>query len=91
MECPLDIYLPHLMWEAKIEYSSKNGRSFYHKIIGEPELLAKAGTAFALLANPMMRTKLVRVPMEAVTGIDRKTTLPIFHFETFRKWFKKNG
>ena len=91
LECPLDIDLPHLMWEAKIDYSAKHGRSFYHKIIGEPELLAKAGTAFASLANPMMRTKLVRVPMETITGIDRKTTLPVFHSETFRKWFKKNA
>jgi len=51
MECPLDIDLPHLMWNAKSEYSKKHGTSFYHKIIGEPELLAKAGTAFAFLAN----------------------------------------
>ena len=91
LECPVDIDLPHLMWEAKIEYSAKHGRSFYHKIIGEPELLAKAGTTFAAMANPMMRTKLVRFPMETITGIDRKTTLPVFHFETFRKWNKKNA
>ena len=91
LECPLDIDLPRLMWEGKIEYSAKHGRSFYHKIIGEPELLAKAGTAFASLANPMMKTKVARIPMEAVTGIDRKTTLPVFHFETFRKWVKKNA
>ena len=91
LECPLDIDLPHLMWEAKIEYSEKHGRSFYHKIIGEPELLAKAGTTFAAISNPMMRTKLIRFPMEAITGIDRKTTLPVFHFETFRKWTKKNA
>jgi L-lactate utilization protein LutB len=90
LECPLDIDLPHLMWEVKIDYSEKHGRSFYHKIIGEPELLAKAGTSFASLANPMMRTRLVRTPMEAITGIDRKTTLPVFHSETFRKWIKKN-
>jgi hypothetical protein len=86
----VDIDLPHLMWEAKIDYSEKHGRSFYHKIIGEPELLAKAGTTFAPLANPMMKTKLIRTPMEVITGIDRKTILPVFHFETFRKWMKKN-
>jgi L-lactate utilization protein LutB len=91
MECPLDIDLPHLMWNAKSEYSKKHGTSFYHKIIGEPELLAKAGTAFAFLANPMMKTNLVRIPMEAITGIDRKTTLPVFHFNTFRKWINKNA
>jgi len=90
LECPVDIDLPHLMWEAKIDYSEKHGRSFYHKIIGEPELLAKAGTNFAPLANPMMKIKLIRTPMEVITGIDRKTILPVFHFKTFRKWMKNN-
>lgn len=91
LECPLDIDLPLLMWQAKIDYISKHGRSLKHKILGTPEMLAKLGTAFALLANWMMRLKLARIPMEIITGIDRRTDLPTFHFKTFRKWFEKNG
>jgi len=91
IECPIDIDLPHLMWKAKIDYISKHGRPFYHKIMGVPELLAKLGTAFAPLANRLMGIRLVRIPMEIMTGIDRKTTLPVFHFQTFRKWFNKSA
>ncbi|MFC2039010.1 4Fe-4S dicluster domain-containing protein [Chloroflexota bacterium] len=91
LECPIDIDLPHLMWEAKIDYTGKHGRSFYHKILGMPEVLAKLGTALAPIANLLMKYKLIRVPMELVTGIDRKTVLPVFHSRTFRKWFDKNG
>ncbi len=91
LECPLDIDLPLLMWQAKIDYINKHGRSLKHKILGTPEMLAKLGTAFAILANWMMRLKLARIPMEIITGIDRRTNLPTFHFQTFRKWFKKNG
>jgi len=91
LECPLDIDLPLLMWQAKIDYITKHGRSLQHKILGMPEMLAKLGTAFAFLANWMMKTKLVRIPMELVAGIDRRTNLPGFHFQTFRKWFKKNA
>ena len=47
--------------------------------------------AIAPLANQMMALKLVRVPMEFIAGIDRKTVLPRFHFRTFRRWFKKHG
>jgi hypothetical protein len=54
-------------------------------------MLARLGTAFAPLANRMMKTKLVRIPMEIIAGIDRRTNLPTFHFWTFRKWFKKNA
>lgn len=91
LECPLDIDLPLLMWQAKIDHAQKHGRSLQHKLLGMPEMLAKLGTAFAFLTNGMMRTKLVRIPMEFVTGIDRRTKLPRFHSQTFRKWFKKNG
>jgi len=90
-ECPLDIDLPLLMWQVKIDYISKHGQSLKHKILGMPEMLAKLGTAFAPLANRMMKTKLVRIPLEIITGIDRRTNLPTFHFRTFRKWFKNNA
>jgi len=79
------------MWQAKIDYINKYGRPFHHRVLGMPEVLAKLGTAFAPLANWMMGIKLVRILVEIVTGIDRKTNLPVFHFRTFRNWFKKNG
>jgi len=91
LECPLDIDLPHLLWQAKIDYISKHGVPLKHKILGMPETLAKLGTVFAPLANWMMGIKLVRILMEIITGIDRKTTLPTFHFQTFRRWFDKGG
>lgn len=89
LECPLDIDLPHLLWQAKMDYKSKYGRSFRERILGSPELVAKLGTALAPLANWMMGVKLVRIPMEIITGIDRKANIPTFHFQTFREWFNK--
>ncbi|HEY42187.1 MAG TPA: lactate utilization protein [Dehalococcoidia bacterium] len=91
MECPLDIDLPHLMWQAKMDYTSKHGPSFYHRILGKPELLARLGTPFAPLANRLMANGLVRVLTEKIAGIDRKATLPRFHSQTFRKWFRQNA
>jgi len=91
LECPLDIDLPHLMWQAKADYVGKYGRPLKHRILGSPELLARLGSFFGSIANWMMGIKLVRVPMEIVTGIDRRTNLPTFHFRTFRKWFNKNA
>ncbi|MFH1911419.1 MAG: 4Fe-4S dicluster domain-containing protein [Pseudomonadota bacterium] len=91
IECPVDIDLPGLMWQAKTDYITKHGVSFKHKILGMPEMLARLGTAFAPLANWMMSIKPVRILMEFVAGIDRKTNLPTFHFNTFRKWFRKHA
>ena len=79
------------MWQAKTDYVSRHGTSLKHKILGRPEWLAKLGTILAPIANWMMGSKLARIPMEIVTGIDRRTNLPTFHFQTFRKWLKKNA
>lgn len=91
LDCPLDIELPYLMWQAKIDYISKYGRSFYHKILGRPEVLAKLGSVIASVSNRLVGVKLIRIPMEIMTGIDRRANLPTFHSRTFRKWFRDNG
>lgn len=90
VECPLNLDLPHMMWEMKTEYLKSHSRSLSHRIIGTPEMLAKLGTLFAPIANFAMGIKPVRVVMEAVTGIDRRTALPKFHFRTFRKRMKND-
>jgi L-lactate utilization protein LutB len=85
LECPLDIDLPYLMWQAKMDYVTQHGTSLRHKVLGRPELLAKIGAPLASIVNWMMRQKPVRIPLEMLTGIDRRTNLPKFHSNTFRK------
>ena len=91
MECPVDIDLPYFMWQAKFEHVAQYGTSFSHKVLGRPEILAKLGTGLAPLSNWAMRQKLLRVPMESITGIDRRTRLPEFHRNTFRKKVKNHA
>ena len=91
LECPVDIDLPCLMWQAKLDFIAGHGTSFSHKVLGRPELLAKLGTTVAPLSNWAMHQKLVRVPMESVTGIDRRTALPVFHATTFKRRVHKHG
>ncbi len=89
LECPLDIDIPYLLWQAKLDYLTRHSTSFSHQILGRPEVLAKLGTAVAPVSNWAMSLPLVRVPMEKVTGIDRRTRLPRFHKKTFRKSINK--
>lgn len=90
IDCPVDIDLPLFMWRAKIDHISQHRRSLKHIILGMPEVLARLGTLFAPFSNWMMRLKLLRIPMEIMIGIDRRTILPTFHHRTFRKWFKQH-
>jgi len=91
LECPLDINLPQLMWQAKLDHLEKHRVPFYHILLGRPEILGIMGSTFAPIATLMMKIKLVRVIMEYLIGIDRRTILPEFHFKTFKRWLKKNG
>jgi len=90
IDCPVDINLPYLMWQAKIDHITRQGVSFQHKLLGMPEVLAKLGTALAPVSNWMMGLKLARIPMEIISGIDRRAKLPRFHSQTFQGWFKKH-
>lgn len=89
VDCPLDIDLPYLMWQADL--SKKHGRSLKQRLLGTPERLAKMGSAADPASNRLMRSGLVRIPMETITGIHRRANLPKFHKRTFRKWFRDNA
>jgi hypothetical protein len=79
------------MWQAKLDYVAQHGTSLSHKMLGRPEILSKLGTTAAPISNWAMQQKLIRVPMEKITGIDKRTGLPQFHRRTFRKRIKKNN
>ena len=88
-DCPVDIDLPGLMWRANSDCISRHGQPYRQKILGNPERLARLGTFAAPLANRMMHSRVVRVLMEYMLGIDKRANLPGFSSRTFRKWFHK--
>jgi glycerol-3-phosphate dehydrogenase subunit C len=85
IECPVDIDLPYLLWQAAIDQSTEHGTSFTRKLLGKPDWLAKIGTRTAPMSNWMMGTGFVRAPMEVVSGIDRRANLPKFHSRILKK------
>jgi L-lactate utilization protein LutB len=91
IECPVNIDLPYLMWQAKMDYVAQRGRPFKHRLLGRPETLAKLGTTFAPISNWLLGLKPARIPMEIISGIDRRTRLPKFRAQTFRQWFRQHG
>lgn len=90
LECPLGIDLPFLIWQGKLDHLSTHSNSLSHRILGRPEVLAKLGTSIAPVSNWAMSLPLMRIPMEQITGIDRRTRLPSFHYRTFKKRIKNS-
>ena len=86
VECPVDIDIPSLLWRSQIDYYARRGRSWKKKMLDNPEFLARLGSWTAPLANWAKNRNIVRLIMQAVTGIHRKAHLPTFHRQTLRKW-----
>ena len=90
VECPLSIDLPRLMWTARSDHAAKHGRSLSERVLGNPEILAKAGTFAAPLSNALVQLKPAKALVGASLGFDPERSLPTFHRETFARWFSKN-
>ncbi len=90
VECPLSIDLPRLMWTARANYAAKHGRSLSERVLGNPEILAKAGTFAAPVSNAVVQLKPAKALVVASLGFDAERSLPTFHRETFARWLSKN-
>lgn len=88
IECPTDIKLPQLIAKAKADYSPRIARLRDNQVLMNMTKLAPLGSLVAPLINRFSRIKLLRVLIEKISGIDRRRTLPNFHYVTFKRWFR---
>ena len=81
------IDFPRLMTRAKAQEVKKNGVPFVDKLLGNPDLVGKVGSATAPLANWANENALNRQLMHSVVGIHKDKKLPPFASKTFAKRF----
>ncbi len=88
VDCPVDVNLPRLIARTKAEYSPRITRLRDNQVLMNMTRLAPLGTMGAPLINQLLRAKIFRMPMEKITGIDRRRKSPTFHYKTFERWFR---
>lgn len=81
------IDFPRLMARAKAVEVKKQAIPFGDKVLGNPDLLGKIGTATAPIANWAKENPLSRQLMQSVAGIHREKKLPAFTPTTFAAQF----
>ena len=81
------IDFPRLMTRAKAQEVKKQGLSFGDKLLGNPDLLGKIGTATAPVANWANENPLSRQLMQSVADIHKDKKLPAFASTTFAAQF----
>jgi glycerol-3-phosphate dehydrogenase subunit C len=84
------IDFPRLMTRAKAQNVRKNGSPLVDKLLGNPDLVGKLGTATAPLANWGNENGLNRQLMHNVVGIHKDKKLPPFASETFASQFARH-
>jgi len=81
------IDFPRLMARAKAQEVKKKGVPLVDKLLGNPDLVGKLGTAIAPLANWANENTLNRQLMHSVVGIHKDKKLPSFAAKTFEAQF----
>jgi glycerol-3-phosphate dehydrogenase subunit C len=80
---------PRLMLRARAAEARHRGVTLQDRVLGNADLVGKIGSLSAPLSNWMSKLPLPRRAMEAVAGIHKDRNLPVFHRETFSRWFDR--
>jgi len=81
------IDFPRLMARAKAQDVKEKGVPLVDKLLGNPDLVGKLGTAIAPLANWANENTLSRQLLHSVVGIHKDKKLPSFAAKTFEAQF----
>lgn len=86
-ECPANVDMAKLKAEFQQAYYARRRRPVLHMLVKHMHTLSPWGARFAGMGNALVRSSWVRRLLQALTGIDRRRSLPELHREHFRAWF----
>lgn len=89
--CPLDIDLPGMILDARIEASADTRRLFTDRFLSNFETIARCGSSVPILANVATHNRLMRWLEEKTLGISRERRLPRFQRATLAKWSRSSA
>ena len=78
---------PRLMLRARSAEARAKGVTLQDRFLGNTELVGRLGSLTAPVSNWMNAFPPNRALMQAVVGIHKDRKLPLFHRETFSRWF----
>lgn len=83
---------PRLMSREKAQRARREGVPLVDKILGEPDLIGKAGSGIAApMANFVNAKRLARKVVEKVTGLSAEFPLPPLARHPFSTWFAQHS
>lgn len=89
-ECPSNVDLAKLKAEYLQAYYEGRPRPLGHLLVKNIDELSPLAASFAGIGNWLGRRPFVRGILESIAGIDRRRSLPDFHRDHFRRWFRRH-
>jgi Fe-S oxidoreductase len=86
-----DIDFPRFMFRVKAVRGRKEGITLQDKFLGRTDLIGQLGSTFAPLVNWANKSPALRSLMGKWLGIHAERNLPLYHQETFTKWFNSRS
>ena len=90
-ECPTGVDMARLKAEWLSHRNERLGVPRRSRLIAASADLARWGSHFAPLSNWVIRSKVTRIIMEHLFGLDRRVPPPRFARPTFRQWFARRS
>lgn len=88
--CPAQIDMPMMIAEVKHRDAKHNGHPLVEEVMMGADSAARLASAFAPVANAVMKNKTARKVIESVAGISADRKLPEFRRDTFVKQFARH-
>ncbi len=88
-DCPSGVDMAKLKIEITNEYRKRHGTKNRDRIFSNIEMLMIVGSALSPLSNWVLKSEIMKIILERGMGIGRERDLPVFHRETFVKWFNR--
>jgi len=85
------IDIPKVVMRARAVEAKQGGFDLREFILGKPDRVGPVASKAAKLVNLGNTNRTGRWLMEELFGIHRDKILPVFHAQTFERWFKQNA
>lgn len=88
-ECPVGVDVARFKSEFLAEYWTRHGTPLSARALGHAHDVARLGSSFASVLNPLMESGIVRRVNESLIGVDRRRSLPRWSNTTFSQLAKR--
>lgn len=88
ISCPSNVKIGDIIQSARIKYDKSKPKLRDH-ILAETDVMGALASPFAPIVNPILKTKVAKLALDNILGVDKHRNFPEYVTKRFAPWFKK--